>query len=486
MNGQWCELPTVRTCAKKSKGGSAAEALNRTRVEQAFDILAIQVAGMNAEETPVFLLPAPKRCSSHTRARGKVRIASLVQHANENAKCLRDPLHGFHLILALPQAGGTVAFTLPDNGQEGLSCALIGQYSTHSGQAIQEAPAVKAAVKDKEESPWPTAKLDYTQFNAWVQSAGGAEAGGRRVVSPPLLSVFMPAPRREWLGHHATRTVGAPVMVAAEHRYRAHNTRERPTTYRELAGICSRTPGQRANSSEPPPSPPELSPGKVQPTSTNVEKADLPKSLEWALAHSKCPIFRGLYSTAAQQTREFVQGECKNCQLNFRYVPPYLRVCIHGIWRTCVRQLSEFLTHALHSHHDHVPAGHRGQKKTSLALSKHNYWPEMRAYNTAYVESCTHCCTSKSLKQKPGGILLQIPSSRWNHVSLDFITDMPLTTTGYDSILLPVNSLSKLAHFPPAKKSFTVAETVELHGDCLIHYHGFPEALISGRGARFQ
>ncbi|CDJ65857.1 hypothetical protein ENH_00011310 [Eimeria necatrix] len=55
-----------------------------------------------------------------------------------------------------------------------------------------------------------------------------------------------------------------------------------------------------------------------------------------------------------------------------------------------------------------------------------------------------------------------------------------------DSILVMVDCLTKMAHFVPAKKSFTAADTVELLADRLISYHGFPEVLISDRDPRFQ
>ncbi|CDJ64729.1 hypothetical protein ENH_00079100 [Eimeria necatrix] len=48
------------------------------------------------------------------------------------------------------------------------------------------------------------------------------------------------------------------------------------------------------------------------------------------------------------------------------------------------------------------------------------------------------------------------------------------------------DSLSKMAHFVPAKKPFTAADTVELLADRLIRYHGFPEVLISDCGPPFQ
>ncbi|CDJ53638.1 Reverse transcriptase, related [Eimeria brunetti] len=60
---------------------------------------------------------------------------------------------------------------LLDEGQEALSCALIGKYSTHSGQASHDAPALETPAEDEKESPSPTAKPEHTHFEAWVKSA---------------------------------------------------------------------------------------------------------------------------------------------------------------------------------------------------------------------------------------------------------------------------------------------------------------------------
>ena len=64
---------------------------------------------------------------------------------------------------------------------------------------------------------------------------------------------------------------------------------------------------------------------------------------------------------------------------------------------------------------------------------------------------------------------------------MDFITDPPLTKTGHDSILVLVDSLSRMAHFVAAKRTFTAADTVDALADRLIRYHELPEALISDR-----
>ncbi|CDJ51180.1 hypothetical protein EBH_0039800 [Eimeria brunetti] len=103
-------------------------------------------------------------------------------------------------------------------------------------------------------------------------------------------------------------------------------------------------------------------------------------------------------------------------------------------------------------------------------------WPA--AYSKCPVFSEPYHTASR----KPG----EVVELEWSHVSLDFVTDLPLTTTEHDAILVVVDSLSKMAHFILAKKSHSAADTVELLADRLIRYHGFPDVLVSDGDPRFQ
>lgn len=68
----------------------------------------------------------------------------------------------------------------------------------------------------------------------------------------------------------------------------------------------------------------------------------------------------------------------------------------------------------------------------------------------------------------------------------DFVTDVPLTNRGNDSILTLVNSLSKMAHFVPVKRSYTATDMVEPVAGGLIRNHRFPDMLISDPDSHFQ
>ncbi|CDJ64731.1 hypothetical protein, conserved [Eimeria necatrix] len=115
VNGQWCELPVLRTGEETLQGDSHIVAPPRSPAEQAYDILARQVAGMSAEEAAIFLQPPPKRYKSHAETKAKARKTLLARQAAADAENLRAPLHGLHYILALPDAGSSVALRFTDD-----------------------------------------------------------------------------------------------------------------------------------------------------------------------------------------------------------------------------------------------------------------------------------------------------------------------------------------------------------------------------------
>lgn len=271
-----------------------------------------------------------------------------------------------------------------------------------------------------------------------------------------------------------------------------YNTRRRQRDFRQEAGFLKRSPSRPQNKRKPQAAEQQLEDAQQSSKLLALEDApalpDDPLSPEsWKAAYEACPTFGPAYRATEASGAEPTRLPLQHKSVCFQRRAHYLLVRIHGLWRICVPSAPAFRSHVLYRCHDHITAGHRGQKKTYLALVRQYYWPGMRDYCTAYVESCVACRASKALKQRPAGLLqpLVIPSRRWGEVCLDFITDLPVTQQGNDSVLVLVDRLSKMAHFLATRKSLTADETVELLADRLIRYHGFPDVLVSDRDPRF-
>jgi len=57
-----------------------------------------------------------------------------------------------------------------------------------------------------------------------------------------------------------------------------------------------------------------------------------------------------------------------------------------------------------------------------------------------------------------------IPEKAWTHISMDFITKLPLAQ-GYDSILVVVDRFTKMAYFVPTTKKTSAEGLARLFRD---------------------
>ncbi|GKD57039.1 putative reverse transcriptase domain-containing protein [Tanacetum coccineum] len=64
------------------------------------------------------------------------------------------------------------------------------------------------------------------------------------------------------------------------------------------------------------------------------------------------------------------------------------------------------------------------------------WWPNMKAEFAPYVNKCLTCAKVKAKYQKPFGLLVQteIPQWKWENITMDFVTKLPKTSTGQDTI----------------------------------------------------
>ncbi|GJS98204.1 putative reverse transcriptase domain-containing protein [Tanacetum coccineum] len=68
---------------------------------------------------------------------------------------------------------------------------------------------------------------------------------------------------------------------------------------------------------------------------------------------------------------------------------------------------------------------------------------------------------------------------------MDFITKLPKTTNGYDTIWVIVDRLTKYAHFLPMRETDPMEKLMKLYIKEVVTRHGVPVSIISNRDGRF-
>jgi hypothetical protein len=68
---------------------------------------------------------------------------------------------------------------------------------------------------------------------------------------------------------------------------------------------------------------------------------------------------------------------------------------------------------------------------------------------------------------------------------MDFIVGLSKTQSGYDSIWVIVDRLSKVAHFILVKTTYKGSKLAELYITRIVCLHGVPKKIVSNRGTQF-
>ncbi|GKA96921.1 putative reverse transcriptase domain-containing protein [Tanacetum coccineum] len=109
----------------------------------------------------------------------------------------------------------------------------------------------------------------------------------------------------------------------------------------------------------------------------------------------------------------------------------------------------------MHESHKSKYSIHPGSDKMYQDLKKLYWWPNMKAIIAEYVGKCLTCSRVKAECQKPSGLLIQpeIPTWKWERITMDFVTKLPKTSSGHDTIWVIIDCLTKSAHFIPTKET---------------------------------
>jgi hypothetical protein len=111
----------------------------------------------------------------------------------------------------------------------------------------------------------------------------------------------------------------------------------------------------------------------------------------------------------------------------------------------------------------------------------------MKTEIAEFVARCIVCQQVKIEHQKPAGLLqpLEIPEWKWEQITMDFVSGLPRTKKGYDSIWVIVDGLTKSAHFIPVKTTYKTPKFAELFIEQIVKLHGVPLSIVSDRDPKF-
>ncbi|GJR83533.1 putative reverse transcriptase domain-containing protein [Tanacetum coccineum] len=160
-------------------------------------------------------------------------------------------------------------------------------------------------------------------------------------------------------------------------------------------------------------------------------------------------------------------------------------LCLNGrSWLPCYGDLQTVIMHESHKSKYSI---HPGSDKMYQDMKKLYWWPNMKANIATYVSKCLTCAKVKAEHQRPSGLLVQpkIPEWKWDNITMDFVTKLPKSSQGYDTIWVIVDRLTKSAIFVPMRETDPMDKLARMYLKEVVTRHGIPVSIICDRDPRF-
>ncbi|GJV33707.1 putative reverse transcriptase domain-containing protein [Tanacetum coccineum] len=130
---------------------------------------------------------------------------------------------------------------------------------------------------------------------------------------------------------------------------------------------------------------------------------------------------------------------------------------------------------------------HPGADKMYHDLRDMYWWPGIKRDIATCVRRCLTCLKVMVEHQRPSGLLQQpkIPEWKWGYITMDFITKLPRSKRGHDTIWVVVDRLTKSAYFLATREDYSMEKLARLYIDEIVTRHGVPMLIILNRDGQF-
>jgi hypothetical protein len=137
--------------------------------------------------------------------------------------------------------------------------------------------------------------------------------------------------------------------------------------------------------------------------------------------------------------------------------------------------------------HRGLYSAHPGVKKMYANMRKLFFWVGMKRDIVHFVAKCLECQQVKADHHHPTGLLQphDVPTSKWEVISMDFVVGLLLTSHRHNVILVIVDKLTNNAHFIPVRDTYDVTDVAHVFVSEVIHLHRIPRKIILDRDSRF-
>jgi hypothetical protein len=137
--------------------------------------------------------------------------------------------------------------------------------------------------------------------------------------------------------------------------------------------------------------------------------------------------------------------------------------------------------------HRELYCAHPGVKKMYADMKKIFFWVGMKRDVVHFIAKCLECQQVKDDHHHLTSLLQphDVPMSKWEVISMDFVVGLPLTSHRHNSILVIVGKLTKSAHFILVRDTYDVTDVACMFVSEVIRLHGIPKKIISDKDSRF-